>query len=201
MSCIYFINIYNDFIIKNRKLLVLCFYIFCFLSLIILLVNFRYMSKKWIFTLIAWYLAWSVVASVFSKKKWSDLKKDLKKVKWSKEDTFKLLLDNFIDTHKNLLDSIKDEIVSEKNKELFNSKKKELVALLEDYKKQWEKMLKNLKSEGGDVIAIGKEKIEKLYLEKKEKIEELVWEAPEVANELKEKLLVSFNDFKNKLKK
>jgi hypothetical protein len=39
-------------------------------------------------------------------------------------------------------------VVSEKNKALFKEKKSELIALLEDYKTQGEKTLKNLASEG-----------------------------------------------------
>lgn len=158
------------------------------------------MSKKWLFTLFAWYIAWSVVASVFSKKKWTEVQKQLEKVKGSKEDTFKILLNNFIDTHKNLLDSVKEEVLTEENKALFNEKKDQLVTLIDDYKKEGEKLLSELKNEWWDVVKVGKQKIKALYEEKKDKIDELIWDAPEIADELKSKLVESFEDFKNKLK-
>ena len=158
------------------------------------------MSKKWLFALAAWYVAWSVVASVFSKKKWKDVKKELENVKDSKEDTFKVLLNNFVDTQKNLLDAIKEEVLTDENKALYKEKKAELIAVLEDYKVDWEKLIEQLKNEGWDIAKTWKKKIEKLYEEKKVKIDKLIWDAPEIAEDIKERLLLSYEDFKVKLK-
>ena len=158
------------------------------------------MSKKWLFALVAWYVAWSVVASVFSKKKWKDVKKELDKVKDSKEDTFKVLLNNFVDTQRNLLDAIKEEVLTDENKALYKEKKSELLAVLEDYKTDWEKLIEQLKNEGWDIVKVWKKRIEKLYEEKKDKIDELIWDVPEIAEDIKERLLLSYEDFKAKLK-
>ena len=158
------------------------------------------MSKKWLFALVAWYVAWSVVASVFSKKKWKDVKKELDKVKDSKEDTFKVLLNNFVDTQRNLLDAIKEEVLTDENKALYKEKKSELLAVLEDYKTDWEKLIEQLKNEGWDIVKVWKKRIEKLYEEKKDKIDELIWDVPEIAEDIKERLLLSYEDFKTKLK-
>lgn len=158
------------------------------------------MSKKWLFTLLAWYVAWSVIASMFSKKKWSDVKKELDKKDMTKEEKFKILFDNFVSTHENLLRSIKEELTSEKNKALFNKKKAEFYALVDEYKVEWEKILEELKGKWNETIQSGREKMEDLYEEKKKQINELKDEAPEKAKDLKGKLLAMFEDFKNKLK-
>lgn len=158
------------------------------------------MSKKWIFTLLAWYVAWSVIASMFSKKKWSDIQKELDKKNISQEEKFKILFNNFVSTHENLLRSIKEEVTSEKNKALFNEKKEQFYSLVDEYKVEWEKILEDLKGKWNEALLSGRDKMEELYEEKKKQINEIKGEAPDKAKDVKGKLLAMFEDFKNKLK-
>jgi hypothetical protein len=46
------------------------------------------------------------------------------------------MLNNFVDTHENLLDDLKNNILSDKNKKLFTEKKDELLNVVDVYKKQ-----------------------------------------------------------------
>jgi hypothetical protein len=55
------------------------------------------------------------------------------------------LLDDFVDTHKKLFDSAKEEILTPENKKKFEAKKKEIVKLAHSYKKEAEKVIKDLK--------------------------------------------------------
>lgn len=159
------------------------------------------MFWKKLFTLVAWYVAWNMVSSYFSKNKWDKLKKELKKAEKSKEETFKVLLDHFVETHKNLLKTVKSEIMTEKNIKLFNEKKADLYKVAEDYKNDWEKILADLKGKWWDAVNIAKNKLEELYNEKKDIIDSLKEEAPDKITELKKKLWEYFSDLKNKIKK
>jgi hypothetical protein len=46
------------------------------------------------------------------------------------------MLDNFVATHTNLLEDLKSQVITDKNKEIFNEKKEELLNVVEIYKKQ-----------------------------------------------------------------
>jgi len=46
------------------------------------------------------------------------------------------MLNNFIDTHSNLLEDLKTHVLTEKNKKIFNDKKDELLEIVDVYKKQ-----------------------------------------------------------------
>lgn len=159
------------------------------------------MFPKKLFTLVAWYVAWNIISTYFSKNKSEKLKKDLKTSKDSKEQTFKILFDNFCETHKNLLDSIKKEVLTEKNISYINEKKADLYKLVEEYKNEWEKILENMNESSTDTMQFTKEKLENLYNSKKKQIEDLKEKAPEKIEKAKNSLLDLFNKFNKLLKK
>ncbi len=146
--------------------------------------------------LAAGYVAWSVVSSLFSKDKWDKLRKkmDAAKKKW--EDTHGVILDHFIETQKSALDSLKSQALTDENVSKFNEKKKDLLKVVDDYKKQWEKMLKDLDKNGEDYISEAQEKLEKLYQEKTSQIKDIKWEDVQA---VWKKLLAKFEDFKAKI--
>ncbi len=147
--------------------------------------------------LAAGYVAGSVVSSLFSKDKWDKLRKKVESAKSKWEDTKKIILDHFIDTQKSALDSLKWQALSEENVSKFNEKKADLLKVVDDYKKQGEKMLKDLDKNGEDYIAEAQTKLEKLYQEKTSQIKDIKWEDVQAVGK---KLLASFEGFKKKLK-
>lgn len=158
------------------------------------------MSKKNIFILAAWYIAWWIISSLYNKKKPADLKKDLEKSKKEWEGEFKVMLNNFIDTHSNLLDDLKSHIMTDRNKKLFNEKKEDLLWIVDTYKKQWHELTEELKTKWKTFLSEASESLHNLYEEKKEEIENLKDIAPKKASELKENLKETFEDIKTKIK-
>jgi hypothetical protein len=57
-------------------------------------------------------------------------------VKGNNEETKKIVYNNFLDTHKNFLDSLKKNVLTEENKEFFNKKVDEAKELVKEYKKE-----------------------------------------------------------------
>lgn len=159
------------------------------------------MSKKNLFILAAWYIAWWVIASLYNKKKPEQIKKDIEKAKEKWESSFKVVYDNFVQTHSNLFEDVKNEVLSEKNKALFNEHKEDVIKILDSYKEKSSILIEELKVKGKTYLFTTSEKLEKLYNEKLEEIESLKWVAPEKMSDLKEKLLESFEELKNEIKK
>ena len=163
------------------------------------------MFGKKIFLLAAWYLIGGAVATLYWEKKGKKVREDLDEVKWDSEKTKKLVLANFIETHKNFLDNLKERVLTEENKDLFSQKIEEAKKLAKSYKKDWEKLLEELKEKGEDYAETAKEKLEELYKEKKEDIkstlDEIKSSAPEKLKENKEKLLAKLEEVKEKIKK
>ncbi len=152
---------------------------------------------KWkIFLLWLGYIAWNIVWSAYNKKSGKKYQKELKE----NDNSIKFMVDNFLETQKNLFDDIKAEITSEKNKEVYEKYKNQILDIFEDYKKKSEVVLKDLKENGEEYLEKAKKSLEKLYLENKDKIWELtdIWE--EKIWELKEKLTKSFEKSKKEFK-
>ncbi len=158
------------------------------------------MSKKNIFLVAAWYIAGGLIASFYNKKKPEDLKNDLEESKNKWEWEFRIILNNFIETHENLFNDIKNHMNSEKNKEFFNIKKDELLKIVDTYKTQWIELLKELKVKWKTFIWEASEKLEKLYNDKIGEIDAIKEIAPEKLNEIKEKLKGTYEEIKNKIK-
>ena len=159
------------------------------------------MSKKNIFLLAAWYIAGWFIASLYGKKKPGELQKDLEKSRKEGEGDLKVVIDNFIDTHSNLIEKLKKQVLTKENKELFNSKKEEVLNIVEVYKKQWTELVEELKAKWKDFLVEASDNLEKMYEEKVEEIEQLKEVAPEKAKALKEDLKETFEEVKEKIKK
>ncbi len=148
--------------------------------------------------LAAGYVAGSGVSSLFSKDRWDKLRKKMETAKKKWEDTHTVILDHFIETQKSALDSLKSQALTDKNVSQFNKKKKELLKVVDDYKKEGQKMLKDLDKNGEEYIAEAQEKLEKLYQEKTTQIKDIKWEDVKAVGK---KLLASFEAFKKKINK
>ena len=155
----------------------------------------------WIFgkliTVVGWYVAGSMIASSLDPKK----KKKMALAEKAGTDKLSFLFNDFVESHKILAKSAKEEIMSDKNKKLFEKKKKELTKLAKSYKKEAEKVIENLKEQAIDKAKEGQEKIESIYEEQKEKIEEIKEMAPKKATELKKTLLSWAKDIKDEISK
>jgi hypothetical protein len=46
------------------------------------------------------------------------------------------MFDNFVDTHKNLIEELKKQVLTDKNKELLKEKKEELLKVVDVYKNE-----------------------------------------------------------------
>ena len=158
------------------------------------------MSKKNIFLLAAWYVAGGIVATLFSKKKPGELKKELKKSREEWEGDFKVMVDNFIDTHSNLIEELKKQVLTDKNKELFEERKKDLLKVVDVYKKDWLKIIDELKLKWKEYLVDASDNLERLYEEKKWEINDLKNVAPERAKELAGELKESFKEMKKEVK-
>ena len=159
------------------------------------------MSKKNLFLLAAWYIAGWVIASIYNKKKPEQLKKELTKAKETWEGSFKVLVDTFIETHSNLLDDLKKEVLSEQNIAKFESHKEEVLKIIDSYKEKWNSLINELKENGKWYILVISKKLEDLYNEKLLEIESIKGMTPEKIEELKNKLLLSFEELKKEIKK
>ncbi len=148
-------------------------------------------------TIVGWYVAWSMIASSLDPKK----KKKIAEAKKKGEDKLTFLFNDFVETHKKLAKSAKDEIMSKENLEKFEAKKKELAKLAKKYKKEAEKVLTDLKAKGQNYAQEWLVKVEEIYEEQKVKIEELKEIAPEKASELKKTLLAWAKDIKDEISK
>jgi hypothetical protein len=62
----------------------------------------------------------------------------MKKATNDKHDPKMVLLENFIETHKNFFSDLKDMLESEDNKQYFKDKKEEVFDLIERYKEDSE---------------------------------------------------------------
>lgn len=158
------------------------------------------MFNKKFFLLAAGYIAGWVVSSLYNKKKPKDLKAELKQGKENGEWEFKVLLNNFVDTHKNLLADIEAEIMSDKNKAIFLEKKAQLLEIADMYKAEGNRLLEELKHNGKTYLVEASEKLETLYKEKRAELEDLKEISPEKALELKGNLLEAFEEIRNKMK-
>lgn len=159
------------------------------------------MSKKNLFLLAAWYVAGWIIASIYNKKKPEQLKKELTKAKETWEWSFKVLVDNFLETHTNLFDDLKKEVLSEQNMAKFDAHKEEVLKIIDSYKEKWSLLINELKENWKWYILVISKKLEDLYNEKLLEIESIKWMTPEKIDELKNKLLLSFEELKKEIKK
>ncbi len=120
--------------------------------------------------LVGWYVVWSLITSLYNDKKGKKVREELEEVKWDNKEAQKIIINNFIDTHKNLLESFKKNILTEENKTLLNQKfdkaKNEFENFVEDKKED----LKDLQKNTPNKINKIKKNIVSKFSEVKEKI-------------------------------
>lgn len=158
---------------------------------------------KKLFYLAMGYLAWNTISSLYWTKKWKELKKDMKKALISKHDPKMVLLENFIETHKNFFTDLKDLVGSEESKQYFEDKKNDILWLIERYREDSEWMILELKWKWKKYIEEVSLKLEEFYKEKKREWEEYLsstW-AKEELGHFKEKLGQVYEELKAKIKK
>ena len=158
---------------------------------------------KKLFYLAMGYLAWNAVSSLYWTKKWVQLKKDMKKATNDKHDPKMVLLENFVETHKNSFTDLKDMLESEENKKFFEDKKDDILWLIERYKEDSEWMILELKWKWKKYIQEVSLKLEEFYKEKKKEGEEYLtstW-AKEELWYFKERLGQVYEELKAKIKK
>lgn len=140
--------------------------------------------------LILWgYVAWNIVSSIYNDKKWKDLRKEIKVAKTSWTGSNRIVVDNFIETHKNILESLKKDILTDENIALFHEKKDEAIKVVEEYKKSSEDFIKNIKDKWTDFIDSKKEEISDIYDEKKSNFDKAKIKAPKKIKKIKDNLI------------
>lgn len=158
------------------------------------------MSKKNLFLLAAWYVAGWIISSLYNSKKPEELKKTLKEAKEKWDGSFKILVDTFIETHTNLIDDLREELLSEKNKKLLTDHKDDILNIIDSYKEKWNLLIEELKINGKSYLYETTEKLDLLYREKILELDELKSIAPDKMELLKDKLLLSFEELKKEIK-
>lgn len=147
------------------------------------------------FTVVWSYIAGSIAVSALDPKNKDDLKAAEKK--WISK--LRVLRNKFTKKHVKIFNSTKNDVLSDENKEKFETKKKEFLKLADKYKLEANEVLKDLKEKGEDFAKEGVVKVEKLYNEQKEKLSELKDIAPEKASKLKDKFLLWAKDLKDEI--
>lgn len=157
------------------------------------------MFNKKFFLIATGYIAGGLVSSLYNKKKSKDLKTELKdgKKNWGWE--FKVLLANFLDTHKNFLSDIEKEMLSDKNKALFNAKKSLVLKTVDEYKLEGNKIFEELQVQGKSYFAEASNELKKLYEEKKSELESVEEISPDKISEIKNNLLGVYEEIKTKI--
>lgn len=116
--------------------------------------------KKRICALFVGYLAWSFIGSIFSKKNSSELKSQANVCKTDWWCPNKVFFNNFIETQKDFLNTLKTKLLSNENKTFLEEKKEEVNSVIEEYKTKWEKLFAELKLKWEKYLKEIKENIE-----------------------------------------
>ena len=155
------------------------------------------MFSRKIALLAAAYLAGNVVSSVYSSKKWKDVKIAASKAKESWESDKTVIIHNIIDTHKNFFEDVK-EMLSEDNQKLLEKKKSQILWVVDSFKSEWDKLLKDV---GGKTSSVTT-RVQKLYDDKKDELRSHLQEvSPDEMKAVTDKLFTYFDSFMWKLKK
>lgn len=158
------------------------------------------MNKKLLIAL--WIYASGVAtALLYNKKNPSEIKTELDKARNSWDKDIKVLFNNFIEIHKNLLEDLKVRLLTEENKQKFYENKDKFLSLLDEYKQKAQEILKEYQLKWKDYAEEWLKKLEKFYKEKLEELDDLKEEAPEKLEKAREKLLAYYSEFREKLKK
>lgn len=158
------------------------------------------MNKKLL--LLLWgYTAGIVAALLYNKKNPSEITSELQTAQDAWQDKTKVFFDNFIEIHKNLLESLKTNIFTQENKVLFEKKKEEFLQIADDYSKKAEGVFEEYRQKWKNYTQEGIEKLEIFYTDALEKLDDIKDKTPERIEQVKKKLTSYFEEIRSKLKK
>lgn len=147
------------------------------------------MFNKKMLLVLGGYIAWSIVNSLYNDTKWKELKKEIKQAKKDWYDSKRLIMDNFIETHSNLLRSLKKDVLTDENIAYFNEKKEDAKKIIHEYKIKWEEVFSDLKGKGTDFVESKREDISELYDEGKKTFEKAKIKTPKELKKIKDKII------------
>ena len=155
------------------------------------------MFSRKIALLAAGYVAGNIVSSLYNSQKWKDVKKTVSKARKAGEDDKTVIIHNIIDTHKNFFEDVKG-MLSEDNQKLLEKKKSQVLGVVDSFKSEWDKLLKDAAGRTNSVST----KVQKLYDEKKDELRSHLQEvSPDEMKAVTDKLFTYFDTFMWKLKK
>lgn len=158
------------------------------------------MNKKLLLAL--WiYATWVAAALVYSKKSPEQIKQELQSANSAWEWGAKVLFNNFIEVHQNLLESLKTRLLTEENKQLFFQKRDEVISKIWEFRETSEQLFEEYKVLWKDKSWELLEKLEKFYEAKLDELEEIKKKTPEKIEEVKNKISEYFEELKAKIKK
>lgn len=155
------------------------------------------MSKKGLFALAVGYLAGVTAATFYGKNK-KQLKKDLSEAKDNGEKA-KIFFGAFVETHKNLVESVKKDLLTEENKQKFAEYKDEVLKIFDSYVEKWKELTLELKEKWVPYAENISKRLEELYNSKSEEIGNLKSLWKETIESLKEKLEKIFKTTKEEI--
>ena len=156
------------------------------------------MSKKWILTVATAYVA-GVAAATFYWKNSKQLRKDLEKAEEEGTSKFQVVIWAFLDTHSNMINSLKEEIMCERNIKLYHEYMDEASRIFDSYKEKWKELLLELKEKWADYGEIAWKKLKELYNSKVFDLENIKWISAKTLEELKAKLASVFKSTKDEI--
>lgn len=161
------------------------------------------MFGKKVFLLLWWYVAGSLVASLYTSKKGKDIKAELKKAKKDGKDELSVLFDNVFVIQKRFFDDIQDFMRSPKTKAFLESKVEDTKDYIEDFKNKSQILIDEFQKNGiGKTSTELRQKIEVLYDDSKNQITRRFQDiSPDTLEDLKKKLHSSFQELKSLIKK
>lgn len=157
--------------------------------------------KKWLFYLFVWYVAGSITSALLTDKKWDEFKKEVTDAceKW--EDLTKILYTHFMNIQKKLVQDLKAAFLTEERKAKMGEKKVEIQKMVDDYKVEGEKMIRELQGKGKIYASQISDKLESFYNVKKEEgKEQLKWLWENAVHEFNEKFHTALEKLKSKIK-
>ncbi|MDP5039235.1 MAG: hypothetical protein NWP80_02210, partial [Candidatus Gracilibacteria bacterium] len=119
-------------------------------------------------------------------------KKSSQELKVGEKLDSKIILNNFIEVHQNILEDLKSRLLTNENKQKFNN-------IVSEYKLKAKDIMLEVSQKGKDYLEDGLEKLEKVTNEELDKLNNIEIKSEIIS--LKEELLESYNEFREKLKK
>jgi len=157
------------------------------------------MKKTKLLMLVWAYFAWAAITSMYSKKTDKEIQNEMMRNKDEWKSPCKVLLWNFIDVHTRLFSDVKDNVLTDENIDKFNTQKDRLTNVLQEYKYEGEKILKDLQDNWPEYSKEILNKLNDLYEEKKVKLQKNKVDFPEIIEEYEDKLFEKFAQFKRKI--